>query len=349
MAEVKFNSNTFSLNEHESVLDCLLRNNQAIPYACKAGTCQACLVKTIDCEATEISKKWIKKTLSAQGYTLACQWVPNADVEARLPAVDEFSVKVSINKLDQLNKRTLRVILNVEQKGDMFQYFPGQYLTLINPAGVARCYSIANCYEDDQFIELHISQTQNGIFTHWLFEEAQLGDTLHIRGPAGDCFYINDEQEQFPIILAGTGTGLAPLYGIIHDALKQQHQGSISLFQGGRTKQHLYYVDELLALQEQYPQFHYYPCVIDMDGSEPSSETALSPKTALSLESALSQGTLEEVLDQHLGLGDIAQTRAYLCGNPELVHGLRKKIFLKGAKSSNIFCDPFIERNLGNL
>lgn len=261
MAEVKFNSNTFLLEEHESVLDCLLRNNQVIPYACKAGTCQACLVKAVDCEATAESKKWIKKTLQAQGYTLACQWVPDTDITARLPALDEFSVKVRIKSLDKLNNRVLRVLLDVEEdhKSSMFPYFPGQYLSLINPAGITRSYSIANNYENEHVIELHISQTKAGIFTQWLFEEASAGATLHIRGPAGDCFYTNQEQEHYPIVLACTGTGLAPLYGIIHEVLKQNHQGSISLFQAGRTIDHLYYVDELLSLQKKHPQFHYHP------------------------------------------------------------------------------------------
>lgn len=336
MAEVKFNSRTFSLEEHESVLECLLRNQQAIPYACKAGTCQACLVKTVDCEATEESKKWIKKTLQAQGYTLACQWVPNEDVEARLPAIDEFSVKVSIKALDQLNNRVLRVILDVGQddKGTMFHYFPGQYLTLINPNGIARSYSIANNYEIDHYLELHISQTRAGVFTHWLFEEAKVDDILHIRGPAGDCFYTNQEQEQYPMVLACTGTGLAPLYGIIHEALKQEHKGSITLLHGGRTRQHLYYEKELLALQEKYTNFHYCPSTIEQENDEQAS--------------GMFTGKLEDVLDQVLDSDNIAHTRAYLCGNPDFVHGLRKKIFLKGAKSSNIFCDPFIERNLAS-
>lgn len=333
MAVVKFNSNTFTLLEHESVLDCLLRNHQSIPYACKAGTCQACLIKTIDCDATEESRKWIKKSLQAQGYTLACQWVPDEDVEARLPSIEEFSVAVSIKSLDKLNKRTLKVILNVDEKDAMFHYFPGQYLVLINPDGIARSYSIANNYEDDHFIELHISQTREGVFTHWLFDEANIGDVLHIRGPAGDCFYTNEEAEKYPIVLAATGTGLAPLYGTIHEALKQNHQGTISLFHGGRTIEHLYYIDELIALQNNYPQFHYYPSVIELDDNNTVE--------------GLTQGKLEDVLDQHLDSDELSQIRAYLCGNPEFVHGLRKNIFLKGVKSSNIYCDPFIERNLG--
>jgi hypothetical protein len=40
----------------------------------------------------------------------------------------------------------------------------------------------------------------------------------------------------------------------------------------------------------------------------------------------------------------LADTRVFLCGAPEFVHALRKKIFLKGVKSSHIFCDAFVAR-----
>ncbi|MDT8399754.1 MAG: FAD-binding oxidoreductase [Pseudomonadales bacterium] len=335
MPDLTFNSGTFSLREHESVLDCLLRNQQIIPYACKAGMCQACLVKAVDCEAPENAKKWIKQTLQARGYALACQWVPDTDVEVSLPSVEEFAVAVRIKSLDLLNHRVMRLVLDVREGDRMFQYYPGQYLTLTNQDGISRSYSIANNYEQDHVIELHIGQTPRGLFSSWLFTKARPGDVLHIRGPAGDCFYTQQEQDDYPIVLAGTGTGLAPLYGIIHEALRQRHQGPISLFHGGRTVQDLYYCAELSKLAEQYPQFHYFPSCLDAADSIPDE-----------LSGKLETGMLDAVLDRHLDTATIAQTRVFLCGAPELVHALRKKIFLKGAKSGHIFCDPFLERSI---
>ena len=45
MSEVEFKQQRFTREPYESVLDCLLRHGQALPYACKAGMCQACLVR----------------------------------------------------------------------------------------------------------------------------------------------------------------------------------------------------------------------------------------------------------------------------------------------------------------
>jgi len=332
MAKVTFKNQTYELNQYESVLDCLLRNGQHIPYACKAGMCQACLVKAVDCDATQESKKWIKESLQQRGYTLACQWFPDTDVGVALPTVDEFSVKVSIRSIEPLNKRTVRLIMDVSEPGTMFHYIPGQYVTLINPKGIARSYSVANNFEDDQYLEFHISETRQGIFTGWLFNEASPGDVLHMRGPAGDCFYSNGSKESFPIILAGTGTGLAPLYGIARDALKQGHQGEISLYHGGRTSDHLYCVEELASMQDSHDNFHYIPCA-----REDSGEAVVDN---------IRSGNVEKVVDELMDTASLATTRVYLCGAPDFVHGMRKQIFLKGASSRNIYCDPFLERSV---
>lgn len=329
MARLRYKNRTFPLQAHESVLDCLLRNGEAIPYACKAGMCQACLIRAVDCEATPESRKWIKPALQAKGYTLACQWVPDKDVAAALPGVEEFAVAVRISALSQLNERVLRVCLQPEDPARMFAYRPGQYLTLINAAGAARSYSIANDFETEGFVELHIASTTHGEFTGWLFSAARPGTLLHMRGPAGECYYNNLDGATHPLLLAGTGTGLAPLYGIARDALRQGHTGPIHLFHGGRTAAQLYYTDELRQLARVHANFHYHPCVVEPGSAEGLLHGRLEPLVEAGLEAALA-----------------AQTRAHLCGAPEFVHGMRKRLYLKGVRANNIHCDPFTERNV---
>ena len=329
MPELRFKNRSLSLQAYETVLDCLLRHGEAIPYACKAGMCQACLVRAVDCTATEESRKWIKPALQAKGYTLACQWVPEGDVAAALPSVEEFSVAVHITGLQALNERVLRVLLQPEDPSRMFAYRPGQYLTLINPAGVPRSYSIANDYELERHIELHIASTSHGEFTGWLFNDARVGAQLHMRGPTGSCFYDRNDGERHPLLLAGTGTGLAPLYGIARDALRQGHAGDIHLFHGGRTAAQLYYVDELQQLERAHANFHYHPCV--SEGEAPGT---------------FKRGRLEALIEQGIDATQTAQTRAYVCGAPDFVHAMRKRLFLKGLRAPHIHCDPFTEREI---
>ena len=319
MPTLTFKGLTFTLEKYETVLECLLRHEQSIPYACKAGTCQACLEKTVNCDASEESMKWIKPSLREQGYTLACQWVPESDIEVSIPTMTEFALATSVHSIESLNDSTLKVLVDVTDKSAMFHFFPGQYVTLINPQGIARSYSVANDFKTDQYLEFHISNTAKGAFTGWLFSQAKTGDTMHMRGPYGDCYYADSSDKAFPMILAGVGTGLAPLYGILQDALRKGHKGEIHLLHGGRTLERLYLVEELKALGKKHEHFHYHPCLKEENTS------------------------VEEGVDEILKSFPPEKMRAYLCGSPDFVHGLRKQIYLKGVSSGNIFCDPFLE------
>jgi CDP-4-dehydro-6-deoxyglucose reductase len=329
MADLEYNSRHFRLNPHESVLDCLLRNGQVIPYSCKAGICQACLIKAVACEATPESQKWVKPQLRAKGYTLACQWVPENNVQAALPGIKEFSVEVSINAFQLLTPSVLCIRLIAADPCSMFACKPGQYISLINPSGVTRSYSIANDPEQDQFIELHIAATSHGVFSTWLFREATKGLRLHIRGPAGECFYTNIDGNTYPLILAGVGTGLAPLFGVVKDALYRGHQGNIYMFHGARSTSYLYHVQELRRLAQTHSNFHYHPSV--PDGPVPT---------------GVHQGDIESWMDMILQKNMMVRAKAFLCGAPDFVHQVRKLIFLKGVRASHIYCDPFTERSV---
>jgi NAD(P)H-flavin reductase/ferredoxin len=335
MTTLTFNHQQYQMQQDETVLDCLLRHQQLIPHACKAGMCQACLIKAVNCEATEASRKGIKPGLQTLGYSLACQWRPAGDIEVALPAADELSVIAVIKTLTMLNHRVMRVCLEIPDPGSMFHYYPGQYLTLTNSEGISRSYSTANNLEMDGHIELHIANTRQGVFTGWLFEKARAGELLHIRGPAGDCFYSERDGKDYPIVMAGTNTGLAPLIAIAREALRQGHQHTITLYHGGRTQADLYYVAELQTLAESFSNFHYQPSCLELDISN-----------NIDVPGNLQCGALDDLLIRGLDQGSIGQSRFFLCGAADFVHQLRKKIFLKGARSAHIFCDAFLERSV---
>lgn len=333
MTTLKFKDRDLPLKPYESVLDCLLRHGEALPYACKAGMCQACLIRAVDCEASEESRKWIKPELQARGFTLACQWVPEGDVKAALPAVEDFAQKVKLLELSALNERVLKVQLALCDPGARFTCRPGQYVTLTNPEGVSRSYSVANDYALDGSLELHISSTSHGLFTRWLFTQARPGDLLYLRGPTGSCHYRAEDGDELPLLLAGNGTGLAPLYGIACDALRRGHRGPITLIHGGRSKSQLYMIEELRALAEQHGNLRYVPCVQEKAAA-----------------GDIHVGEIEQVLEQHVtALGksvNLAQAHAFVCGSPDLVHALRKRLYLLGLRAANIQCDPFTERTV---
>ncbi len=127
----------------------------------------------------------------------------------------------------------------------------------INPEGCRRSYSIANIPEEDGYIELHIKLIPKGCMSNWIKNAAHPGSKVHLQGPMGACFYVNPKHECFPLVLAGTGTGLAPLAAIVRVAIRQRHQGDITLIHGGVCAEDLYLDAELTRLAGQHEQLTY--------------------------------------------------------------------------------------------
>jgi len=321
MATIHYVGQDFAVQDGESVLDCLLRNGIKASHSCRAGACQTCLVKGGGGLIPETAQAGLKDTLRAQGYFLACSHRPKGDLTVS-PAGSEQRTRARISDLTALNDFVLRVRMRAEGP---FDYYPGQFISLFrrdvsNDDGLARSYSLASLPSENE-LELHVRRIPGGAMSEWLHQQAP--DTpVWLQGPAGNCFYVPGKPEE-PLLLAGAGTGLAPLYGILRDALRRGHSGAIWLFHGALDPSGLYLTSELLALAEAHPNFHYVRSVLrGGNGKE------------------LEAGQMEECI---LGrFPKLAGWKGYLCGDPQLVNSLRKKLFLAGMASKAIYADAFV-------
>jgi CDP-4-dehydro-6-deoxyglucose reductase len=332
MLKLNYNGQEYALHDKESVLDCLLRNNEPIPHSCKTGICQSCLVQAVESEVPAKAAAGLKPTLQVSGHALACQWIPASDSRVKLPGAGVETYALRISELLPLNDTVMRARLTPAADTPVLDCRAGQYLNLINEAGIVRSYSVANDLQHDGFLEFHIGNTAQGLFTSWLWQKAQVGDTLTARGPAGTCFYHASAMQSEPLLLAGTGTGLAPLYGIVRDALRHGHKGPITLVHGCGTPELMYYQSELTALAAQHANLHYVPLVRE------------NPRGV----AGQCLGDAEQIALELLGKQVAGTTLVYLCGNPLFVQRLRKQAFLRGVKSANIYCDAFIERSVNS-
>ncbi len=318
--QLNYKNNCYTLGENESVLDCLLREDLSVPHSCKSGVCQSCIMQAVDGEIPEKAQVGLKPTFKQRKLFLACQCYPSGRMTIVNPDEAGLNVRASINERIFLNHNIIKLCLKPEAE---FECEPGQYLTLINPEQVARSYSIANNPAKDGFIEFHIRLIDNGLMSEWL-KNADVGSNVILRGPAGNCFYSSDEGDDYPIILAGTGTGLAPLYGIAHEAITKGHKGIIKLFHGALNEADLYLVEALQEIDKNNDNFTYAPCVLN--GEE----------GAFYQTGDIQQVTMEAIPD------DKANVRLFLCGAPEMVNSLKTKAFLGGLSSKNIYADAFL-------
>jgi ferredoxin-NADP reductase len=258
--------------------------------------------------------------MTKQGFFLACCALPEEDLTIDLSGAAGREHHPIVTSIDKLNDRVVRVRCEPDAPID---YFAGQFMNVVGPAGDVRSYSVASVAGLDSYIEFHVMLLPGGKVSSWMHDGLKVGDTLTLIGPQGACYYVEGSPDQ-PMALAGTGTGLAPLYGIVRDALRQGHSGSIHLFHGSVRADGLYLVDELRALANEYENVFYYPCALKAGGDDNGIEIRAID--------ALVEATLPE-LDGY---------RVFLCGHPDLVKAMQRNVFLSGASMGDIYTDAFL-------
>jgi CDP-4-dehydro-6-deoxyglucose reductase len=317
MATIGLEGRSYSLGENETVLDGLLRHGVKLTYSCKAGVCGSCMMRMNRGSVPERAQSGLKDSWKARGYFLACICVPQEDLDIIQPGSDlRFSARIV--SLDLLSSNVLRARLATDAPMD---FRAGQYLTVVRHDGLARSYSIASLPLEG-LLELHIRRIPQGQMSGWFHEQATVGDRVTVQGPSGECFYVGGREQQ-PLLLAGVGTGLAPLYGIVRDALDRGHQGPIHLFHGAVHAGGLYLVNELRTLACKHAQLEYTPAVLNGEESD-----------------GIAVGALDKVIADRIP--NLKGWRGFVCGDPGLVQALKMKLFLAGMASKDIYADAFI-------
>jgi ferredoxin-NADP reductase/ferredoxin len=295
----------------ETVLEALLRQGVDAPYSCRAGVCHACLCRSENGRGLNPeSFRGLSAEQKADGWFLTCQAKPEGDLVLR----------------DAAGYRSARVLSLRQAAPDVFilrlesrdlPYRPGQFLQL-RLDGLSRPYSLAS-HPAESHLEFHIRRLDGGALSPRLCALRE-GDSVDIGEAAGSCHYASIHAGT-DLVLAATGTGLAPLIGILKDAIKKEHGGWIFLFHGGRTAEDLYFDGEIRELMKKHPRLLYRPAL-----------TRAS-------QNGIASGRLTELIPPLLKTP--AQCSAFLCGHPDFVRELRLKLFLAGLPSARILADAF--------
>ncbi len=321
MTTIGFRGKEYVCRPDETVLECLLREGVEAPSSCRSGVCQTCMMRAVEGQPPAASQEGIKDTLKAQGYFLACVCKPTEDLSVVLSSEDGQSyVPAEVVEKTVLADEIIRLRLRPQTA---LSYHAGQFINLRRDDGLVRSYSLASLPESEELLELHVRVLPDGQMSQWVETTLSVGQQVAVEGAHGSCFYTPGGNTNQPLLLVGTGTGLAPLWGILRDALAQGHAGPIHLFHGSYTPQGLYLVDELKALAESHDNVTYYPCADVADAGN-----------------GVMVGRVHELALQ--SIPDLQGWRIYLCGHPGMVEGMKKSAFLAGASLSDIYSDPFV-------
>lgn len=311
-----YDGRQIELSVGESLLDAALKHQVDIPYSCCSGLCHNCLVKITEGDIPPAAQQGLSENQVRQGYALSCQLKPVTTLTIQAADAQQYFPATVLNA-QPISHNIVKLRLQAP-----VQWFAGQYLTLWKDPQAGRPYSIASLPQENA-IECHIKVHPGGEVSNWIAESLSAGSTLQVGTPLGNCFYTSG-MAQSPLLLVGQGTGLAPLYGIVRDALNQRHLPEIYLYANARSKDSLYLLEEFTQLAFNYPNFHFNPLIYSNGDRNNAVEHVVNSLNR-----------------NHPKLQDWC---IFLCGAPELVKKLQKVCFLNGASLKNIHADPFVTR-----
>ena len=315
MPQFEFENHVIEAEDGETVLSALLRAGHNIENRCRAGACQACLMKSVG-DVPSKAQAGLDETLAEAGVFLSCQ--AKAEEVSQVARVDEGIIPTYSATLIEKRKLSGDVLL-VRLLAPGFSGRPGRFIQLKHPSGIVRPYSLASpAWSDPELIELHVRLIDGGEMSG-LLNSVEPGEAFEVVGPLGKCCYKGDSEG--PILLIGSGTGLAPLFGIVTDAINKGHVGPIWLYHGAASNDGLYFEDELRELAEKAHNLNVVRCA---DNGAVGDVLEGSP--------------LDAAVKDHKQMEGF---RVYLCGHLGLVRAAQKKCFIWGASLRDIFADAF--------
>ncbi|NWB94745.1 iron-sulfur-binding ferredoxin reductase [Pseudomonas gingeri] len=309
MPELRVGEREWSVALGSNLLDALNQAGVAVPYSCRAGSCHACLVRCVQGEPQDNQPQALAFAQRERGWRLACQCQVHEDLQVEVFDPRRDGLSATVAELEWLSPTVLRLRLLPERP---LRYRAGQHLVLWTEQGVARPYSLASLPEEDRYLEFHLDCRQPGAFSD-AARRFQVGAPIRLGELRGGALHYDPDWHARPLWLLAAGTGLAPLWGVLREALRQGHEGPIRLVHLAHDASEHYLAPALNELAAQFPNLN----VDYVIGAE--------------LPDFLAKLRLVS-----------RQTLALLCGAPESVEALAKRLYLSGLPRNQLLADVFV-------
>lgn len=321
------NKTTFAAESDKSLLDSAKAKSIFLEYSCRTGRCGVCKAKVLQGETVLMQEEQSLSSCEVEeGYILTCCRAAASDIQLDVEDLGEFSqypaktLPSRIDSIELLSADVVKVVLRLPPNSPLL-YLPGQYVDVIT-AQARRSYSLANAPRGDGKLELQIRQVEQGVMSHYWFNEAKVNDLLRLEGPLG-TFGLRALPVDTLIFIA-TGTGIAPVKAVLEQLASSAELAKgkkIYVYWGGRFAADIYW----------YPEF---------------SDLPVSFVPLLSRPQDGWKGRIgyvqQAVLDDGL---DLKRAAVYACGSDRMIHSARTALVEAGLPSKNFYSDAFVSSN----
>lgn len=214
-----------------------------------------------------------------------------------------------------------------------------------NDEETVRAYSMANYPEEgDRFMltvriatppfkpkpAVGFQDVPPGIASSYIFS-LKPGDKVLMSGPYGDFHPIVDSKAE--MIWVGGGAGMAPLRAQIMWMTKtlKTTDRKMSYFYGARALNEVFYLDDFLQLEKEFPNFKFY---LALDRPDPAADAAGVEYTP----GFVHQVMYEKYLKDHEAPEDI---QYYMCGPGPMSNAVNNMLYNLGVEPESIHYDNF--------
>jgi propane monooxygenase reductase subunit len=322
-------------DEDQTVLRAAAEQGIMLMHGCKEGQCSSCksfILDGDDIELDRYSTFALPDFEREEGYTLLCRTHVYEDVTIELLNYDEDMIRsglpiqeavaeVAANEPVTHDMRHL-VLRLVEPKE--IKFFPGQYVDISVPGTDAtRSFSMANTSSRDTgLLEFVIKIYPDGLFSHFLDTQVNVGDRLDLTGPFG-VFTLREGQDA-DLIFVGGGAGMAPILALLRSMAERGIERKATYYYGARRRRDLCFEEELRDFEGSLPGFRYVPAL-----SEPAEEDAWDGEV----------GLITDVVKGHED--SLKGAHAYVCGPPPMVEAAIPLLARLGVPEKHIYYDKF--------
>ncbi|MCF6321927.1 MAG: 2Fe-2S iron-sulfur cluster-binding protein [Rhizobiaceae bacterium] len=214
-----------------------------------------------------------------------------------------------------------------------FDFIPGQHLTLrgmIDGEELRRFYSICSS-QNDPLLRIGVRQLEDGRFSGFLNTETKVGDQLDILVPRG-LFRLNDSSKGKHVLAFAAGSGITPVYSIIHNHLESDAQSTATLVYGNRTISSIMLLSDLNDLKDKYLDRFQLVHILSREQQDNASLNGRIDKD--NVKSLVSSGLIEPQKADEI----------FICGPADMIDSAQQVLISLGADGDNIK----IERFTGN-
>lgn len=202
------------------------------------------------------------------------------------------------------------------------QFYAGQYLNIkVADDQRRRAFSLVSTPDVHHGVSIVAEILPDGKASA-MFANMQPGVEVEILAPLGK-FMVNEVNPGEKLLFVATGSGIAPLYSMINDQLRNKGDTRpIRLHWGLRKEEDIFWLDNLMRLQSEYDNF-----VFDLVLSKPLDGWELC------------WGHVQDCIRRDLS--DLVGWEAYVSGNKPMIEETRELLLSRGLKEDQFYREQF--------